>query len=233
MSGKRVSRILCAADPAGSDAATKLLIEAAEENDVDAIALIGDLSDGGGGESYRRVLEPLGKEGRPTYWVPGAGDAPFDDYMREAYNMEVVFPGLRGVHGTAALAPDQHVVFAGFGGEVRDDPVGPRDETATLSYPHWQAEYRLKLLADVDEQLLVLLFCTPPAHKGRGTPGSEALAELAATHRARIVVCGGDAGTEMIGRTLVVAPGSLANGEYAVADLQSQQAELTTAAAAG
>ena len=53
--------------------------------------------------------------------MPGPGDAPISDYLREAYNMETVFPLLRGVHGTAAFAPDGHLLFAGMGGEVDDD----------------------------------------------------------------------------------------------------------------
>ena len=71
------------------------------------------------------------------------------------------------------------------------------------------------------------VFSTPPAHKGLGTPGSEALAELAVTHRARLVVCGGAPGTTLLGRTLVVAPGRLTDGSYAVADLHSRTAEFS------
>jgi hypothetical protein len=90
-------------------------------------------------------------------------------------------------------------------------------------------EYRLKLLERelAEHEMLMLLFATPPAHKGLKAQGSEALAELAITHRARLVVCGGPRGTMMLGRTLVVAPGSLAEGNYAVADLHARTAELS------
>jgi hypothetical protein len=37
--------------------------------------------------------------------LPGPGDAPVDHCLREAYNVEVVFPFLRDVHGTMAFAP--------------------------------------------------------------------------------------------------------------------------------
>jgi Icc-related predicted phosphoesterase len=56
--------------------------------------------------------------------------------------------------------------------------------------------------------------------------GSEVLAELVNTHRPRLVVCGGDRGTEMLGRSLVVAPGRLHDGQYAVADLHSHDVEM-------
>jgi Icc-related predicted phosphoesterase len=52
------------------------------------------------------------------------------------------------------------------------------------------------------------------------------LAELVSTYRPRLVVCGGERGTELLGRSLVVAPGSLQDGHYAIADLHSRTAEL-------
>jgi hypothetical protein len=148
-----------------------------------------------------------------------------DGYLREAYNMETVFTSLHGVHGTCAFAPGP-VLFAGLGGDVDDDPDGPRQEQSSLRYPRWEAEYRLKLLRELKDYELVLLFSTPPAHKGLDNPGSEALAELVATYRARLVVCAGERGSELIGRSLVVAPGSLADGHYAVADLHEREAEM-------
>ena len=119
-----------------------------------------------------------------------------------------------------------HVLVAGFGGEVDDDPEGARDERQRLRYPRWEAEYRLKLIGRElsEREHPILLFATPPAHKGLGTEGSEALAELAATHRARLVVCGGEPRSMMLGRTLVVAPGSLADCSYAIADLHARTA---------
>jgi Icc-related predicted phosphoesterase len=224
----RVTRILCAAEPRGSAEAIDGLAQAFGEVDAHAIALVGDLS---GGEDhradFRNLFRALGRAGHHTFWVPGPSDAPVEDYLREAHNIELVYPFMHGVHGTAAFAPGD-VLVAGFGGEVSDDPASPRDEMQRLLYPRWEAEYRLKLLQRelVKHDHPVLLFATPPAHKGLGTAGSEALAELATTHRARLIVCGGERGTMTLGRTLVVAPGSLADGHYAVVDLHAHTAEM-------
>jgi Icc-related predicted phosphoesterase len=163
--------------------------------------------------------------------VPGAGDAPVDRYLREAHNIEVAFPFLHGVHGTAAFASSQ-VLFAGIGGEVSDNPDEPRQETEWLRYPRWEAEYRLKLLRELDYNELVLLFSTPPAHKGLALAGSEVLAELVNTYRARLVVCGGERRVEVLGRSVTVAPGSLVDGHYAVADLHDRAVELQELAVA-
>jgi Icc-related predicted phosphoesterase len=222
----RTTQILCVAEPEGRGDAVEHLLEATGERGVDAIALIGGLTDGGAVENYRTLFRTIGASGLPTYWIPGPTDAPVAHYLREAQNVEVVFPTLHGVHGTAAFSPDRHVVFAGLGGEVDDDPDAPREELERLSYPRWEAEYRLKLLGELPGHELVLMFSTPPAHKGAHTRGSEALAEVVKSHRPRLVVSGGPQGTAMLGRSLLVAPGPLSEGHYAIADLHSHEVAL-------
>jgi Icc-related predicted phosphoesterase len=224
----RVNRVLCAADPRGSAEGLAGLKEAAASHDVQAVAVAGDL--GGGADraaGYRALFRALGEIGLPAFWVPGEGDAPIADYLREAHNMELVFEMLRGVHGTAAMAPDGHVLVAGVGGHVDDDPEAPREEQARLSYPRWEAEYRLKVLRELDEHQVMLLFATPPSRHG---VGSEVLAELVGTYRPRLVVCAGEAGTGVIGRSPIVAPGSLADGSWAIADLHTHAVEWASAA---
>jgi Icc-related predicted phosphoesterase len=225
VSTHQLTKILCAADPRGDVDAVERLVRVAGDRGADAIAVVGNLAADGTRASYRALFRALGAAGLPTYWVPGPGDAPIAHYLREAHDVGIVHPTLRGVHGTAALAPDGHLLFAGLGGEVDDAPDAAREELDRLRYPRWEAEYRLRILDEFDELSPVLLFATPPAHKGRNVPGSEVLAELVASHRARLVVCGGEPATELIGRTLVVAPGSLADGHFAIVDLHTREVE--------
>jgi Icc-related predicted phosphoesterase len=228
-----ITRILCAAAPRGSADAVARLGEVAAEHNADATILVGDL--GGGADrqgSYRGVFKSLVAFRSPVYWVPGPGDAPVWEYLREAYNIEIVSPLLRGVHGTLAFTPGEPVVVAGMGGEVSDEPGAARDEVERLRYPRWEVEYRLKVLAEHAEHERMLAFATPPAHKGRGLPGSEAVAELVNTHRPRLVVCGGERHTELLGRSTIVAPGDLADGHYAVADLRRRDVIMSDLAAA-
>jgi Icc-related predicted phosphoesterase len=221
-----LNRIFCVAGPGDSASALDAALKAAGD-DVQAVAVIGDLGAGTDRrETYRSTFRSLAAAERPVFWVPGPGDAPIASYLREAHNIEIVLPRLHGVHGTAALAPGEHVVVAGFGGEISDDPDHEREELSALSYPRWEPEYRLKLLREFPEHQSVLLFHTQPAHKGRGTPGSEAVAELIGTWRPPLVVCGGERGSELIGRTLVVSPGLLGDGHYAIVDLQGREAQL-------
>ena len=129
---------------------------------------------------------------------------------------------MHGVHGTLARADDQ-VLVAGMGGEISDDPHAERDEQSRLRYPAWEAEYRLKTIAQLDEvPLKVLLFATPPAHEGLGMRGSDVVKELIATYRARLAVFAGPSPAEAhLGRTLVVAPGPLDQGTAAMVDLRA------------
>ncbi|MGZ4250667.1 MAG: hypothetical protein ACXVUE_20485 [Solirubrobacteraceae bacterium] len=163
---------------------------------------------------------------------PRTWDAPIGRYLSEAYNVEIASQQLRGVHGAAASVQDTGVVFAGMGGEISDDPNEVREEDARMRYPRWEAEYRLKVLGEFDYNELVMLFATPPAHKGLSRPGSEAVAELVNTYRPRLVVCGGEPGVETLGKSVTVAPGDLADGCYALADLRHREAKLEELAGA-
>ena len=219
--------VLAVGNPRGRAERLEGLLAQSETLGFDSVAVVGDLAGEGG---YRALFEVLGRAGLPAFWVPGPSDAPIQDCLREAYSMEIVFPLLRGVHGTLAVA--RHQVIAGIGGEVVDEPGAERDEAARLRYPGWEAEYRLKALGDLEDKHTVLLFATPPAHKGLHRPGSEVLAELVSTYRARLVITGeAERRTGQLGKTMVVSPGNLANGDYMLIDLHANTATAHTLAA--
>jgi Icc-related predicted phosphoesterase len=220
-------RLLAVADLRGRIDQLGHVLDMRDDLGFDAVALVGDLAGEHGAGDYQAAFEALGGAGVPAFWVPGPGDAPLQGYLRASHNMEVVYPNLEGIHGT--IARRRHLVFAGMGGEILNDPATVRDEHSRLRYPGWEVEYRLKALRDVEERRKVLLFSTPPAHKGRGGEGSDVLAELVKTIRAQVVVTTGERRTEQLGRTLVVAPGSLADGDYAVIDLHGQARTLALA----
>jgi uncharacterized protein len=199
---------------------------------IDAVALVGDLgAPWSKPDTYRALFKALGHADRAAFWIPGPNDAPISDYLRESYNMEIAYPKLRGVHATAAIGPD-HVLFAGIGGEVVDDPETVRSEEALIRYPGWEAEYRLKVVGEFKDYAKVFLFTTRPAHKGLHEPGSEVLAELINTYRPRIVITGGDEPSEAsLGTSLVLCPGRLDRGRYALVDFHNSTVEFGSVAA--
>jgi Icc-related predicted phosphoesterase len=209
------------------DVLDEVLRKAAGE--VDAVALVGDLgAPWSKADTYRAIFRKLGEAGLPAFWVPGETDAPLREYLSEAAGMEIAFPLLHGVHGTVAAASPQ-VLVAGMGGRIEDDTETLRVEEATLRYPAWEVDYRLKVLREFDHIWNVFLFTTPPAHKGLGEVGSEVLAELINTYRARLAIVPGEQSTETLGTTLVVRPGFAHRGEYAVAELHHGSVEFAGA----
>lgn len=202
------------------------LTEALRELPVDdaaAAVLVGDISSDGSADSFREVLRALGEAGLRVFWVPGPNDAPVTNYLRESYNVEVVFPKLRSVHGTFAFGPG-YVLVAGIGGEIVDDPDAPREELERLRYPGWEAELRLKPLAELDEHPRLFLFSTRPRHKGQGEQGSQTVAELINTYRPRTVIVpadGGETRSEVLGRSHVVEVADLATAGAVTVDIRS------------
>lgn len=228
---RNVRKLLAVGGINGTLEPLEQLLTEVSEQPVDAIAVVGDLGAAGTkADVYRAIFTALGRGDIPTFWVPGPADAPLGDYLREAYNMETVFPHLHGVHGTAVDGPG-HILYAGMGGEIVDDPETVRVEESVLRYPAWEVEYRLKVIREFKEHPKVFLFTTRPAHKGLREPGSETLAELINTYRPRLVIVAGEGVTEeRLGTTLVVSPGRLDQGQYALIDLQDLSVDVGTLA---
>jgi HSP20 family molecular chaperone IbpA/Icc-related predicted phosphoesterase len=193
------------------------------ETDADAITIVGDLgAPWSKPASYRSMFKALGQAGRPAYWVPGRWDGPLRAYLSESSSMETVYPSLHGVHGTAVLGPGE-VLFAGMGGEIVDDPHAISEDEVRIRYPGWEVEYRLKVIRSFDQDQKIFLFTTRPAHKGLKEPGSQVLAELINTYRPKLAVVGGDHPMqELLGTTLVVCPGRVEAGAYALVQLPAR-----------
>jgi uncharacterized protein len=229
---KHIQKVLAVGAINGEVDLLENLFEELGDEPIDAVTVVGDLgAPWSKADTFRALFKLLGHADLAAFWIPGANDAPISDYLRESYNMEVAYPKLCGVHATAAIGPD-HVLFAGLGGEIVDDPETVRSEEAFLRYPGWEAEYRLKVVGEFKDYAKVLLFTTRPAHKGLREPGSAVLAELINTYRPRVVVTAGDEPSEeRLGTSLLVSPGRLDQGRYALIDFQDSAVEFGTVAA--
>jgi uncharacterized protein len=227
---KRSRKLLVLGSIRGTVDPLERLFRLLPESATDLVAVLGDLvRPGDDPGTHKGILRALAESRWPTYWIPGAGDGPISGYLREAYNLEIASGRLHAVHGSAVLDPGKHYLFAGMGGEIVDDPDEPGDERQ-LRYPGWEAEYRLKVVHQF-EQVRILMFTTPPAHKGLGEPGSEVVAELLKTHRARFALVPGDEpAAEWLGTTLVVTPGRFDEGKVAFIDLHEEAIEADTLA---
>ena len=223
---KHVSKLLATSEPLGHLEEVERLAKKVADTDTEAIAVLGSLaSKSVTPRAYGKLFKMLAETGLPTFYIPGPEDVPIDEYLREAANIEIVYPSLRGVHGTFAIAPG-YIVFTGLGGTVIDDPQMRREELETLRYPGWEVEYRLKFLEELKDYQKVFLFSTPPEHKGFHEPGSATLAALIKSYKPRLVLVNGkEPKRELLGTSLVVMPGSLAEGNFSIIDLHQHAVE--------
>jgi uncharacterized protein len=221
---KSTSKIIAASGPSGNIEAVRQLAREACDAGAGVIALAGSLTPKNGDpREYAEVLKALSEAQLPAFYIPGPEDAPFSEFLREAANFEVVYPNVRGIHGTFGIAPG-HVVWSGMGGTIEDHPDTIRNEVSALCYPGWEVEYRLKFLQELKEYQKVFMFTTFPEHKGRREKGSAVLAEIIKTYNPRLVlVGGGEPGHEIVGKSLLVALGCLAEGNFTVIDFRKRE----------
>jgi uncharacterized protein len=197
---KSSSRIVAGAGLCGNVDAVRQLAGEACKVGSGAVALLGTLRGREtGSREYVELFKAVSGTGLPTFYVPGAEDAPFSEFLREAAALEVVYPSVRGIHGTFAMSSG-HFIWSGMGGVVEDDPDRIREEDTTLCYPGWEVEYRLKFLHELKDYQKVFLFTTPPEHKGLGQKGSFVLAETIKTYNPRLVLAGGERRQVTIGK---------------------------------
>ncbi|MGI5817007.1 MAG: metallophosphoesterase [Armatimonadota bacterium] len=164
----------------------------------------------------------------PIYGVPGNMDAPEGRYLTCSLTEEGGNSPMEVVHRSLARHGDY--VISGLGGQITEVD---RHEFLVLQYPRWEALHQLRLLEFVDAPRIMVLH-TPPIGEvvdrdNGGHKGSQVVNELINTFRPKLAVCGHahDAqGQETIAQTLVVNPGSLKDGRYAIVDLEEMEAEL-------
>ena len=177
---------------------------------------------------YERFFDSLGNLDLPVYTVPGRMDAPLHRYEKAARDHEITFPKIRSVHQGFAFFHEYEIV--GLGGEITEHD---REDFFILRYPRWEAEYSLKFVFDLKPRQLLMLFHTPPRSGefdlvGGRYIGSEVVTDLIKTFNPRYAFVGTlpTPRKGWVGDTLVVAPGALAQGYYAVVDLTDRSVEF-------
>lgn len=175
---------------------------------------------------YTRFLAQLGALNLPTYIVPGHLDAPEHSFLHASLNCGVTAPTVALVHRSFA-AMGRHFLVAGLGGRLTNDK---RETVWTIEYPFWEAALGFDFSHRLD-QAHILLFHTPPTgsdldlDQGQHV-GAPVVNALIRAYHPQIACCGharNGQGKTMLGNSLVVNPGPLAEGDYAVIDTRDKQ----------
>jgi Icc-related predicted phosphoesterase len=186
------------------------------------------------GPSYANVFTLLGNLGVPVYLIPGEHDAPFTT-LTAALQAHWGTGRLILAHRAVHALPNGDAV-AGFGGVL----TAARDDARLLlHFPDWMVQNAFENLAAFssvfrEARRRIFLFALPPRatnldlHGGTHS-GDPTLNTIIKTYGPHLVCCGGSddtRGVELIEGALVVRPGSLVEGSYAVVDLDRMQAQL-------
>lgn len=180
-------------------------------------------------EVYRTFFGVLKESDKPCLLVPGNVDAPIRQYQAQYSDPD--FPKkITCVHQSFRPLGEDCVV-AGFGGEITDQD---EEEFFVLRYSRQRLEYGLRFLERM-RQKKILLFHTPPLggldlddDKHKGHP---VINETIRRLRPAWAFCGHAhkaQGREEIGDCVVVNPGALKNGLYAVIDTDRREVNLET-----
>lgn len=162
--------------------------------------------------------------------VPGNMDATKERYFRVALESETTYENVKFIHGKL-IKFGRSFVIAGFGGEITEKDS---ENFFVQMYPRWEAEFGLSDLNYLDQDR-ILLFHNPPIDtvdldQGQHI-GNQAINDLIKTYRPKFAFCGHahrcQASMELAD-TLVVNPGALKFGNYAVVDAVRRKVEFFT-----
>ncbi len=181
-------------------------------------------------QAYEAFFDAMGQLDIPVFVIPGYLDAPERLYLQASLNHEVVEPNVHMVHRSFVPLGGQNLAITGFGGGISEDL---RQCRYVIVYPEWEVLFGFEFLRHVKQQPF-FVFHTPPRRgdidleKGVHV-GKHVIEELIKTYDPRYAVVGGaldGQGTVYIGPTLVINPGPLRDGHYAVLDTADDSVEF-------
>jgi Icc-related predicted phosphoesterase len=199
------------------------LPEVVRNTDIDAVVFAGNIPGPeprrDSARSFQRFFEVLSSLETPAFLVPGKNDAPERLFPQAAFNAEIVAAGVFMVHRSFAPLGRNYLV-AGFGGEITD---GRREDESSLKYTSWEAQFSLEFLRHLDQDKLLIFHTAREEEFDDVAPskGHEAVSRIIKTYSPPFAICsrgGGSKGKLTVGNTLIVCPGRLSNGDYAVLD---------------
>jgi hypothetical protein len=173
-------------------------------------------------EHLRRFMLFLADTQKTTYVLPGMSDAPESLYFKIVYSFHQIYPNFRPCH--EQVWTDESFLVTGFGGDLS---VGDDDRQFLLQYtPPW-AEFATRRLPYMPGDKVILTY-SPPVSRLDIADGERLgvvfVNELIEKVEPRLLVCGrahSGQGRVLMGSTVVVNPGALFMGQYAVVDYPS------------
>jgi Icc-related predicted phosphoesterase len=155
-----------------------------------------------------KFFETLGGLGVFTAVIPGPADTPLEDFLHMGMHAEIECGRVHLVHAT--LIETGNVAVAGMGGHICDGPACERFMVSRA-----MAEYQLRVLPMSTQPYRILLLGMPAAGPLGGPDGLPLVNELIDSLHPDLCVAPGRSearGFQHLAHTLVVNPGTLADG---------------------
>lgn len=175
---------------------------------------------------YKQFCNLIDSLGIPVLVIPGNLDAPEERYF--LFMQQTAFQSDNVVLMHENMVKLESYLFTGFGGELTRDE---KEDYFVLEYPRQEVLFGTRRMRFLNPPR-ILMFYSPPVSKldrEQGThKGSELVNEIIESVAPSFLFCGGSSepGLEEIGRTVVVNPGSLADGHFAVVNTKMRDAQF-------
>lgn len=177
--------------------------------------------------TYQNFFLSLDTIGIPVIVVPGNIDAPESNFFSHIFNYEMRLKHIRLVQENIFYY--EGFFFSGFGGEITENQS---EKDFVLQYPVKNAIFSMRKLFYVIGKK-ILIFHTPPKSKldfERGTHiGCYCVNELIEWIKPDFVFCGhahNARGEEWLGKSLVINPGPLNEGCFALLDTKEHSVQF-------
>jgi Icc-related predicted phosphoesterase len=175
--------------------------------------------------SYRRFMEEMARFRGTVRVVPGHRDAPFENFLRSALRDADANSHVGLVHQSFINA-GRDFVLVGFGGDITPDE---RETGLVNRFPAWEMAYHFEVMQHLPQEPILLTHYPPLAEEidlvdGEHV-GSPELRDLIESYRPAYVFCGhavGSQGIEAVGDSVVINPGTLTEGNYAILNTRKE-----------
>ena len=173
-------------------------------------------------EHLRQFMLFLADTQKTVYVLPGMSDAPEAVYFKTVYALTRLYANLRPAHEQVYHEDD--FLVSGFGGQLT---VGEDDREFLLRYTTPWAEFSTRNLSYMPGDKILMTY-TPPVCRLDMADGERLgmlfVNDLIEKTAPKFLVCGqaySSPGRVLLGSTVVINPGPLFKGQYAVLDYPS------------
>jgi Icc-related predicted phosphoesterase len=177
---------------------------------------------------YEEFYGNLNELNIPVVTIPGNMDAPEERFFSQVLNFTLYSDNIHVVQEN--LVKVKKYIVAGFGGEITESS---KETFFVLQYPRREVEFGIRRVKFI-KGTKILLFHTPPVGdvvdiEGNTHRGTLVVNDIIKDIKPALVFCGHAhkaKGYEMISDTLVINPGALKKGNFAIVDTEKMKVEL-------